>query len=417
MNSNITHFLDFPENNKLYTEMSRKSVDLLFNIEMLYKNKNRLDFVYHEPDNFILECNNLIRNAIFLVEKANKSKTKYPWLKEFIDDFKQKYQNEFLLLKKIRDNSMHQEFLISEGTIEFGLFRIMSPIDYKLKIGMVDIKEEKNIDPQYLYSSTTSFFHKILFLHQYMFMDIKHIALNECLGVTRRWLCRIKYNDNNKKSKTEDIDIYDCISKFTSNLIVGISNAFKNEYSIDEEKIYFCHYPNKYNNINTILEIDFYPDFFCKQWVGNIKPLNLKFNYEHWVHEQYIERNNAYMKLVDNLPDDRGQLLEMMESYTDIQIEDFKEQDEYNRYTSFITFPHYYIKSILTIDTIFEIDFSLLLNLQTIGLKYIQEIDVKFDNVSDENINKYLQVLGIEIKKLHQNILDVFDSEDENRNK
>jgi len=104
VDSNIKYFLDFPRNNSIYNKMAEEAIDVLLNLELLYKNKIRLDLEYHEPDNFLLESNNLIRNAIFVIEKATKSKTQYPWLKNYIHEFIQDNKNDYQILKTMRNN-------------------------------------------------------------------------------------------------------------------------------------------------------------------------------------------------------------------------------------------------------------------------------------------------------------------------
>ena len=110
--SNIKYFLDFPKRNKLYNHMANNAIDLLLNLELLFKNKIRLDFSYHEPDDFILECNNLIRNAVFLVERTKKA-SEYPWLKKFIAQFLTTNSEDYAILKTVRNSSMHQKGSVS----------------------------------------------------------------------------------------------------------------------------------------------------------------------------------------------------------------------------------------------------------------------------------------------------------------
>ena len=187
MKKDILHFLEFPASNKLYYLMAKDSIDILMNIELLFKNKLNLDKVYHEPDNFFIECNNIIRNIVFIIEKSKKSNTRYPWLYKFIKGFIEKYEDEHRILKKIRDNSMHQELLITEGAIEFGLYKIMSKTSYKLKIGMGNNSNYRLFPPHYIYKETESFFQDLLILHYYLFTGLDHSAIGECLGISRWW--------------------------------------------------------------------------------------------------------------------------------------------------------------------------------------------------------------------------------------
>lgn len=384
--------------------MAEEAIDVLLNLELLYKNKIRLDLEYHEPDNFLLESNNLIRNAIFVIEKATKSKTQYPWLKNYIHEFIQDNKNDYQILKTMRNNSMHQEFLISKATIEFGLYKIVSSGEYVFKLGMGDFNKEANIHPSYLYSSTSSFFQEILFLHQYLFIDLERNAFNECLGVTRRWLCRVTYKSDDKTHKTVDLDIYDTITKFVSNLIFGISNAFKEAYSLDEDRLLSCYIAEKYNCINTILEVDLYPEFFKQQWGAEIQPLNVRFDKDYWDYNQYNVRNKGYLELINNLPKLRDEYFSMLEKYSSIKIEDFQSQQEYNQYVYFITFPHFYIKNFLNSNNIFKINLSLFKLIQKFGLEYVKSVDQNFDGVDNEEKNKNLRKIGSAIMKLREHL-------------
>ena len=80
MKKNVIHLLEFPKNDSVFKNMSVDALDILMNIEIIFKNFLNLQKCYHEPDNFLIECNNIIRNLVFLIEKGKNSKTKYLWL-------------------------------------------------------------------------------------------------------------------------------------------------------------------------------------------------------------------------------------------------------------------------------------------------------------------------------------------------
>lgn len=393
--SNIKYFLDFPKKNKLYKHMADNAIDLLINLELLFKNKIRLDFSYHEPDDFILECNNLIRNAVFLVER-NKKASEYPWLKKLIAQFLTTNSEDYAILKAVRNSSMHQQFMISKGLSEFGIYKITSPTEYSLKVGMGDFSLQPAIHPSYLYASTTSFFHNILFLHEALFMDIEHSTLNECLGVTRRWVCNVQYKIDGLK-KRKDVDIYETVSMFVSDLFLGITESYSKEFEVENESILPLHRPSRYNNINTLLEVDLYPDFFSLQWGGNIKPFNPSCYRDYRLQDQYTRRNEGYLSLIESLPTSTNELKQLLNLYTTIAIEDFNDQEEYNRYVSFITLPHLFTKRFISLGSA---AISTLYAIHQLGMEYARNVVVSFATTSNEKKNTYLREIGALIEKL-----------------
>lgn len=115
----------------------------------------------------------------------------------------------------------------------------------------------------------------------------------------------------------------------------------------------------------------------------------------------------SYLKLINRLPKDPGKLLAILEYYSKITIEDFQNQEEYELYTSLITFPHLFIKAGLQGKHIFDVDFTLIAKLQTIGLEYVQNIDMNFDTTSNEEKNEYINQMGSIIQKLFEGLVSV----------
>jgi len=403
MKKDILYFLEFPKSEKVFKDMSVHALDVLLNLELLFKNKLNLDKVYHEPDNFIIECNNIIRNIAFVIESGLKLKTKYPWLYEFLNDYRNNNSDQYYILKKIRDNSMHQELFISDGAIDFGLYRVMDQMNYKLKIGMGDLDKIGRMPKYYIYTETELFFQKLLTMHYYLFMDLEHSALWECLGVTRFWKAEVKFKDRNEKNRKEIIDIYVLITSTVSNLINGITEAYCKFRDMEFKKFNISDY-SKYNFINTILEIDLYPLWFSRLWGQSIKPLNWKYALEYNLVDKTIHRNDFIIKVYENLPDTRDELLKLLKRYKNIRIENFKDQSDYDKFISFILLPHFYFKNIGIEDILERIDFDEIIKIQKMGEKFVEEINSHFDNIEDKVKNEKLEMIGLEIGKIYNKL-------------
>lgn len=403
MKKDTLHFLEFPRTNKLYSLMAKDSIDILMNIEFLFKNKLNLDKAYHEPDSFFIECNNIIRNIVFIIEKSKKSSTKYPWLYKFINEFTKKYEDEYCILVKIRDNSMHQELLITDGAIEFGLYKIMSKTSYKLKIGMGDKNNYRLLPSHYIYKETESFFQDLLILHYYLFTDLDHSAIGECLGISRWWWYKISYKDRSRHRKDKVIDVYSIISKITDALINGISNAYSQHLRIPFDKLHI-HTPEKYNFINTLLEIDLYPNIFKEKWQCDVKPSNWKYLLEYNIIRQTEKRYKLINNIYSFIPKTKNELIRLLDRYTHIKIADFIDQEDYNRFVSFILLPHYYLENIKSIAFINKFDFSLIMELHKLGQEYILKVDLHFEEVDEELKDRYLEKIGKIINKIKTSI-------------
>jgi hypothetical protein len=401
MDKNILHFLEFPKSSQLYSSMARNALDILMNIELLFKNKLNLDRAYHEPDNFVIECNNIVRNILFIIEKSKKSKTKYLWLYEFIQKYIDENTVAYSILRKIRNNSLHKELLITDGAIEFGLYRVMNPMEYKLKIGMGDVNKNRMIPSHYIYRETESYFQSLLMFHYYMFMDLDHSAFGECLGITRRWLYGIKNEE--EKSTTKIVDIYNTISDMVDSLVNGISYSYSQHSNIAYDKM-VIHIESKYNCVNTILEIDLYPGIFEKSWKGRIEPLNWKYMLEMNMIKRTKERHDQMNKAYSFIPNTKKQLIELIDKFVSIKMKDFVDQEEYDKYVTFILIPHYFLKGLMDVDFVKNFDFQLILELHNLGQEFLRNVNRKFDSVDEATKNQYLEKIGNVIQKIKLNL-------------
>lgn len=395
----VINFLSFSKSDELFREMATDSIDVLMNIELIFKNKLNLDKSFHEPAEFILESNNIVRNLAFLTEKATKSKSKYLWLYDAITPFLKTHEKEFSILKSLRDKSMHQELIVSEGAFHFGLYKILSQTEYRLKIGLGDINQNKNVPLHYVYRNTESIFQELLLMHYLTYIDINHNDLGECLGVTRRWYIQAQYNDKEKKSHTETIDIYELISKYSHDLINAVIKAYS-EHKKLKPYDFKIHVSGECNFINTVLEIDLYPNLFNDFWEGDFAPLNWKYFLEYHSVKNTLKRQEYIKKLYDEIPETVNEYLKLLDRYKNIKIEDFRDQESYNAYIRFITFPHWYINSYKSI----TLEVEKIYELYKVAKEYVINIDQNFDKVSNDVKNQYLGKVSKLITEIKESV-------------
>ena len=403
MKKEIIYFLEFPKQNSTLNEMFNDAVDIVMNLEILFKNFLSLQKSYHEPDNFLIECNNIIRNIVFLIEKSKKSKSKYSWLYSFIKEFISNNQEEIILLKKIRDNSMHQELLVSEGAIVSGLYRINSEVEYTLKLGMGDVNKKRKINLSYVYSRTEKIFQKLLFMHYYAMIDLEHSASGECLGITRFWIANIKFKDISGKTCNQEIDLFEIISNVTDKLVNGIIDSYSNFKKIKKSNI-VIKIDSEYNFVNTLLEIDLYPKLLSKFWGYEVIPNNWKYQIDIIDYKNRKTMDIAMYNAYHHIPKKLDELLILIKRYCNIEIENFESQEDYDQFISFILLPHFFVKQFVNLKTIFTVDLKLLLELQDKAEIFISSVNEKFDEVSNDFKNKELNKLKLIIKKVYEQI-------------
>ena len=115
------------------------------------------------------------------------------------------------------------------------------------------------------------------------------------------------------------------------------------------------------------------------------------------MHDQYTRRNEGYLSLIESLPTSTNELKQLLKLYTTIAIEDFNDQEEYNRYVSFITLPHLFTKRFISLGSA---AISTLYAIHQLGMEYARNVDVSFATTSNEKKNTYLREIGVLIAKL-----------------
>ena len=346
----IQDLLDFPSRDILFQKMLIEYPELLLNIDLLFKNKLNLARSYHDPKNFIVQCNNILSNLFFFVEFAKKQQSKQQcrWLYNSISELMEAESETYNMLKTLRNTAVHNKLIVPEGAFSVGLFKILNKAQYRLKIGLGDDKVKNNVADRYLYKKTADVFHNLLTFHFVFFIDINHSAIGECLGITRKWYYDITYKYKGRKIR-KTVDIYKAINDFCDNVVNAAFHSFG-----QIEGLKYTSQPvldnSSPNFVNTLLEIDLYPTLFDKWWQGNHKPLNYDSLLSNLPKQETDKRYGEYERIYDDLPNGIEDYLKRIRRYETVRIQDFTEQEDYNSYARFISLNHWYLNRIVTKD-------------------------------------------------------------------
>jgi hypothetical protein len=384
MNKDINHLLTINELHPIMEKMSEDAFDILFNLEILFDNKIDVDVNFHDPKKFIICINNFIRNIVFFVEKASKLKTKYLWLYDCLKEYREKNEVSFSLLVKLRNDSVHQELIVPQGALSFGLYRIKSSDEYIYKLGLGNITDIENLSPKYIFTPTNDIFHELLILHYLLFIDLEHSALNECLGISRSWKTKIKIkNSDREKSEQKVVDLY----KLAVDFFYEMFNSVIEAYAVNRGEViktFNFKKESEYNCINTLLEIDLYPDLFSKLWESEIYPINIKERFEYFASLTCINRNKYIIKIFDKIPKRKVQLEESIKKFMNFSLVNCEKQEDYDDFLGFIMLPHWYIKCIGIDEIMNSIGISKITELFRLSKAYISKYNSNFESTSIE---------------------------------
>lgn len=410
MDKIIHRFLDLPNLQPLFTALYDEAIDVLINLEMLLENKLDLDKSYHTPKKFILNINNIIRNIMFSIEHADKAKQRYRWLYDGIQAFKSTNKANLAMFSQLRNMSVHHKLILPEGAFTCGLYRIKNNRAYKQKMGMLDVSQNLNVCPKLVYSNTVDIFHKLLLCHFLLFIDIDHASIGECLGITRKWNYQVTYKLNKQKVK-KAIDLYIVTTAFLNDLFNTICRSFSEHIKLPY-KTFSLLIAEEFNFINTLLEIDLYPNLFSSWWRGNSKPLNWQYLLDYNKKVEIDESHSIYEKMYNLLPNNLDEYIAMLKKYKDVQIGDFKNMNEYNHYIYFVSMHHWYISRVDKMKLLYSnFDFKLLVELQQTSEDYILNIESKFNKTTEKEKNVYLDKFNNLLQKIYNEITNKFKLE------
>lgn len=329
------------EKSSLFFEgMSERHPELVQNIEIVHENKNSLDISYHNPKQFILHLNNALRSLLFFIEAAIKNSP--PWLNSCVNNYRKENQQDYEILKKLRDISAHQTLIFPAESLITGLYRIKSSQDYLPKIGMGDFKAPGNYSWDLAMKNTDEIFHDLLVFHSIAFMDLEHGEPGECLGISRKWFFHVKFK-NRAGSYDEIVDVYDLICKFSAKLLDAVCTSYA-EQTGTQFTTPFYHEMKEFNCINTLLEIDLYPSLFTEWWEGNVSPMNYGVRVLKHRGNAINSYDEAHKESYSNLCDSPEAYKNTLIKYRDMTHEEYFSDDNINSFYSFIYFNHWHYK-------------------------------------------------------------------------
>lgn len=357
-----------------FEQLAQEEPLLVQNMEVVHENKMQLDISYHNPKQFILNLNNLLRSTLFFVELSIKNTP--AWLKDAVNIYRNQNLKEYEILKHLRNVSVHQALVFPEESLIGGLYRLHSEIEYKLKLGLGDYDKPGKYSWDLALKNTQDIFHDVLTFQSIAFMDLEHSSLGECLGITRKWFFKINFK-NKTDIYNETLDVYQMACTFSTQLLDAVCHAYAEEKGIDFKQNFY-HMLSEYNFINTILELDLYPSLFSRWWEGNVEPLNLGTLVErnegdkHWYRDQW--HKEAYSKLCNTSEAYKAYLLK----FSDLSPEEFFEEDNYLEFTSFVNLNHWHLKKAFNASLMSTpIEPSEVMMLQRLGKIFIAENKTK----------------------------------------
>lgn len=330
-----------------FEQMDAEYPTIVPNIEIVLENKNALDTAFHSPKHFILHLNNLLRSLLFFIEFSKKNPPA-AWFQQAVKSFLEINNDDYQKLHWLRNASAHQKLIIPEESLVEGLFRIQSPYEYKLKLGLGDHSKPGKYARDIALKDTSDIFHDMLVFSSIAFMDLEHCAFGECLGITRRWYFKLPAKLN--KAQSEEVtDVYELASSFSAALLDHICNTYAGIRKIRNDQK-FSFRLAEHNFINTLLEIDMYPSLFSEWWEEECSPLNLGVRHEYALGRRQFETDHFHRWTYENLTDTPAAYTEQLiwfSSNTPDEI--FCEKNE-RTFFSFILTNHWHFKSAFPLD-------------------------------------------------------------------
>lgn len=384
--------------------MAKDNAEVEYYLEILFANKLELDEFYHDPNLFLIKCNNTICSIEAFLERGRKQKGKNDWYHNGVNEYCKSYNEEYQIIKALRNRTLHFKMIIPDCAISFGLYRISNRCDYIQKIGMGNDKKITPLPQSLLSKETGTIFHHLLQMHYIVFIDIEHSAKYECLGITRRWFYEVEYKKDGIQKKII-VDIY----KFICTSMERIYNAVCSEYGKICGKQYSqlpFYYPSEYNYINTLLEIDLYPNMMKKWWNLPDEPLNWKYLLEYRKAQSINDRISGIEKVFSKMPHSKKEYMDLIDRYITVKFEDFTDQDDYNSFMYFICFQHWYIKVFSTMKLLStKIDF--IYKLHSLAENYLENIDCRVESLTNIEINNELIKMQNVLKEIRNVVVNI----------
>lgn len=323
-----------------FEQLASEHPTIIQNIEIVHENKIALDVSYHQPKHFILGLNNLLRSLLFFVELSNKNSPE--WLKQAVTSFLKEHPDEYQKLRYLRNVSAHQNLVFPEEFLVSGLYRIRSAKNYKLKFGFGDHNKPGKYAWDLALKDTSEIFHDMLAFASITFMDLEHSSIGECLGITRRWFFKIKFNMD-KKRYNEVVDVYELASSFSSSLLDQVCKAYAVHLGVQFDHTFQLQLEN-HNFINTLLEIDIFPGLFSDWWEEESQPLNFGVRFELSEGRRHESNDKFYRWVYENLTPDISAYKESLERFAVLEPAAVFEKGNFGDFLSFVLTNHWHYK-------------------------------------------------------------------------
>lgn len=333
------------EKSSLFFEgMAKDHPYLVQNIEIVHENKMALDESYHEPKHFILNLNNSLRSLLFFIE--NSIKNSPDWLHRSVKKYREQNRKQYDILKKLRDISAHQALIFPAESFQAGLYRIRSSQEYIPKIGIGSLKGPESYSWDLAMKNTVEVFHDLLVFQSLAFMDLEHSALNECLGITRKWFSHVKFSTKSN-SYSETVDVYELICDFSMQLLDTVCSAYASTKGIQSEKN-FHGSMGEFNYVNTLLEVDIYPSLFSEWWEEKMSPLNYGVRVKKLTGDSIGAYDEFHYNCFKELCSSPEEYKALLIKYRDLPTEDYLSEENLKGFYSFFYFNHWHFKNSFT---------------------------------------------------------------------
>lgn len=385
-----------------FEQMSLVHPTIVQNIEIVQENKTALDISYHQPKHFILALNNLLRSLLFFIEFSKKNSPE--WLKKAVCSFIVNNAANYQKLNYLRNVSAHQNLIVPEESLVSGLYRIKSARNYTLKLGLGDHNKPGKYAFDIALKDTCEIFHDLLSYSSIAFMDLEHSALYECLGITRRWFFKVKFKAGTTRYN-EVIDVYQLASSFSAALLDEVCNAYATHVDVVFDMT-FAMKLEDHNFINTLLEIDLFPELFTEWWEEEHEPLNFGVKHEIFEGQKHEAINKFHRWVFDNLSPDIHEYRASLMHFSILKPEEVINEENLRNFLSFIITNHWHYKNVFT--EVFNnpiITSSDVMQLQRLGNIFLEESHKrKLCTIasSKDSLNLHIQKMIVQID---QNLL------------
>jgi hypothetical protein len=332
---------DLAKSSTFFEKMEAEHPTIVQNIEIVHDNCLALDEYYHRPKQFILSLNNLLRSLLFFIELSLKNSPQ--WLHGAVSEFRENNRDQYEILRELRNLSVHQKLIFPSESLVAGLFRIRSSKEYVLKLGLGDYTKPGSFSHAFGLQDTEEFFDDLLVFSSLAFMDLEHSALNECLGITRRWFYKPKGKKGEGK-EGEVVEIYRLASTFSTALLDHICDRYATSVGSPCDKK-FTRKMEEHNCVNTLLEIDLYPSLFNLWWeADDFEPLNYGVRVAKHSGRRYAASDEWYSAVYEGLTATPEAYRAELTKYRELSAEALQEKEHLADFVSFVSSNHWHFK-------------------------------------------------------------------------